>query len=221
MEISNKSKKSLNPKYENLLYWGGALFFVLFGIIFILGNHSAEVKYNTLLEDGQYTYGKITDVTYYSGNHKNRGSYSISGTYTVYEQVYSIYFSSGNRMTEGSIVKVLYDAENPSNYVLEKDSFTLEYIFGIIFLIIGILACIFAYKVTAPPKDFDIIRPYNAIPVQSENTTHFDNPRDVWHYDITNPEKNKQPYRGKNNYTKNKSTRVNIGTTAFYNRKKR
>lgn len=194
MKNSNAVNKPSRLNLVTLIILGTALCSILSGIIIIIGTYNEQTRYNNLLEGGYYTNGKVTGVTY----DDEREEYYAHISYTVNEELYQFSVSKGNKYKKDSTVKVLYEAENPSNCALENDSFIDEYLSSSIFLVIGIILLPFACK--------------GLFGIHSNHTQtamQFNNPSDVWNYDTTNPQRNLRTYQGVNNYTQSNHAQDN------------
>ena len=101
----------------------------------------------------------------------------------------------------GTTVKLLYEKDDPSDYTLGDVDYTDGYIAAVILLIMGIVFCIASFVI----NESNI----RIADIYEKETTSFQDPKDVWNYDITKMKNNN--YKGKS-----KLTNVNIGATAFY-----
>ena len=188
MRNSNVANKRFNLNFITLTILGVTLCSILVGIILIIGTHNEQIRYNALLEGGHYTNGKITKVTYDDDDE----AYYANIAYTVDKKVYNFSVSKGNKYKKGSTVKVLYEAENPSNCALENDSFIDEYLTNSIFLVIGIILVPFACKEL-----------FGTRPNQAQTAMQFNNLSNVCNWNITTTKRNHHFYQGINNYTIN------------------
>ena len=197
---------SFNPfehKYAKIIATILAICCILVGIILIGISRNAEASAKSVLEGKKYAYGKITSVAYNTDSEV----YDTQVVFMVDGTAYNFSVSNDTKYKQGSSVKVIYEEGNPSNCFLENKSSKGMYLASAILLIMGIILIPFAFK--------DIILPsYN----QNQPDVRFNKMLDTWDNDTTNTTNHKQPYSDKSSYTSNSSAKVNIGTTAFYNK---
>lgn len=212
--------KPLDPKYNKFFYIAFIGFCLVFAITILSVTIPNHQKYNYLLEGGKSAQGEVTSV-----RRKNlEDSYKVKGYFTVDENEYKFSCISDKRINKGSFCTILYEEDNPSNYIVEgiETNFAKGYVAVLIALGMGAVMVFLWSLEWGKKRNVDELELYNRNAMAEKRREYIERTGDVWHIDITNEEKNEKLYQSSqptSNYNVNTGLkRGNIGSTAFYGR---
>ncbi|MEE1155027.1 MAG: DUF3592 domain-containing protein [Acutalibacteraceae bacterium] len=208
----------LNPKYKKYFYMLFIGFCVLFTVIVLAVTIPNQQKYNFLVECGKSTQGEVTSVS----RSDSEDPYKVKGHYTVGENVYKFSCSSDSYISIGSFCTILYEVENPSNYMVDgiETDFTLGYLSAVLGLVMGSIMLFLWSLEWRNNTNVNELEVYNRNSSAEKRRKYIEETGDVWNIDLTNEERNEKLYRSRqttSNYNANsRFVRGNVGTTAFY-----
>ena len=206
IRIRKSDIDNLSPKSKMVVSAILVIVALIMGITSVCERYIDESKYNELKSGGCCTYG-IVDDSDRIGSRKSKNKYRAEGYYVVDGVEYPFSFKSRTKVYEGSEILIYYEEGNPSNY-MQEGYLKGSYLTGFLFIAGGIgvsLLYFLKYKSVSGSKSYT----YNTSTGNS------------WGYGSNGA--GSAGYNSYNDYqnpTNQDASKGNVGSTAFYTRKK-